>query len=141
MKAHLIVILDTHTQGIDQDRDEYALLEVLVVDELLGPSSHAPEATDAAASAGLEVPVERGTSPPRDQTILRSSPGVLVHLVLHVAAARANLPGVTGPIGKPLRTLLLLLLVLVRYVTLGYACENSVFYLTFLFTALLNSYF
>jgi len=50
------VILDPHAQSVDENRQEDALLEVLVLDELLDPASHAAKRADAAAPRTSQQP-------------------------------------------------------------------------------------
>ena len=94
------MVLDAHAERVYQDGEEYALLEVLVVNEGLGPAAQAAKRAHAVVAALLEAPTRRRPPPLGADAV----PGLLGPLlVLHVAAARADL---RLGVGQPLRPLL-----------------------------------
>lgn len=100
------MILDPHAQGVDEDRQQDTLLEVLVLDQPLDPPSHAAQRADAAVAGGSQEP-----SRPRRPLPLLALVRRLVAALLLAAA------GTVVDVGRqPLRALLQ------RYVTIRYTC-------------------
>lgn len=51
------MILNAHTEGIDEYGKEYTLLKILVIDELFRPASHGVKRVHTAVDAGLDKSV------------------------------------------------------------------------------------
>lgn len=111
------MVLDAHAERVDEDGEEYALLEVLVVDEPLRPLLGAAHRADEAAAAGLE----QSAGPRAPHPAQQASPADLPLLrPLHLTAARARVGCLaTGRRLQPLRSLLQ------RYVPLTYTCATG----------------
>lgn len=54
VENHLIVILDSHAQSVNENRQKNTLLEVFVLHELLDPPSYAAQRADAAVAGGAQ---------------------------------------------------------------------------------------